>query len=168
MLPTIHQDVWIRATEDDWRKALALLDRLPSRATSSAAFDQRVYFLALDGTTRFGVEKATVAILQNALGHAFFPSPPELRGQCDKAMEPHEHERERIWQREKSKFPKDSWEPQQQTPEGRARVARAYAEFCKSYEKPAEETTTILDPELVAQVPDNPKFRDRHGVRKSA
>ena len=39
----------------------------------------------------------------------------------------------------------------------RARQQKIYAEFCKSYEKAAVKETLKLDPELVAQVPDNPK-----------
>lgn len=167
MLPTIQQDVWSKSTADDWRAALALLDRLPSRATSSAEFDQQVYFIALDGTTRHGLSEAVKFILRGALGHAFFPSPPELRMQCDKAMEWHHREAERI--RRQSDFQQfrkqqDEWRPA--TEAEKARSARVYAEFCQGYEKAAAKDTFKLDPDLVAQIPDNPKaiIHQRKGV----
>lgn len=100
MLPTTQQDVWKRADQDDWRRALALLKRLPSQATSSAEFDQQVYFIALDGTTQYGLFEAVKSILQGGLGHTFYPSPPELRIQCDKAMEHHVAMRDRIARQE--------------------------------------------------------------------
>jgi hypothetical protein len=115
-----------------------------------------VYFIALDGTTKHGLAEAVKFILRGALGHAFFPSPPELRMQCDKAMEWHERERERIVRREqiqRERVPART-EP---SPQAKARVARAYDEFCQGYEKAATEETFRLDPELVAQVADNPK-----------
>lgn len=165
MQPTIHQDVWSPATEDDFKRALAMFVRLPSPPTSSAEFDQQTYFIALRGTTQYGLFKAVEAILQNALGHAFFPSPPELRAQCDKAMEWHVSMRDRIAHREKLEREKPpAWsEP---TPEAKARVAALYADFCKSYEKQAEQETFKLDPELVAQVPDNPKSLARQRMGK--
>lgn len=146
-----------------------MFSRLPSPASSevSLEFDQHTYFIALRGVTQYGLFKAVEAILQNALGHAFFPSPPELRGQCDKAMQHHVEMRDRIAHREKlarERIP-DRPEP---TPEARARVSKAYAEFCKSYEKAAAEDTFKLDPELVALVPDNPKSFARQRMGKDA
>ena len=164
MLPTTQQDVWCRSTADDWRKALALLERLPSRATFSVEFDQQVFFIALDGTTKHGLEEAVKFILRGALGHAFYPNPAELRQQCDKAMEWHERERDRVARREqiqRERIPARS-EP---TPASKARVSALYADFCRGYEKAASEETFRLDPELVAKVADNPKARihQRHG-----
>jgi hypothetical protein len=167
MLPTLQTDVWIRSTEDDWRKALATFERQPSRATSSAEFDQQVYFLALDGTTRYGLAEAVKAIVQGALGHAFFPSPPELRMQCDKAMQWHEYERERIWQRERNRLSAPQQIPQ--TPEGRERVAKAYDEFCAGYVSEATKAEEAerqfirdkygMTPERLASIPDRPAPR---------
>jgi hypothetical protein len=133
---------------------------LPSRATFSAEFDQQVYFIALDGTTQHGLFEAVTFILRGALGHAFFPSPPELRQQHDKCMEPHERERERIHRRERlrresAEQGSGDWRPPSQ--DEKARVAALYAKFCAGYDKASAEDTLKLDPELVAQVPDNPK-----------
>lgn len=116
--------------------------------------------MALDGVTRHGLSEAVKAILKGALGHAFLPSPPELRMQCDKAMEWHRAERENIRRRERenAEFNRQHggpWKPP--TIQEKERAARVYAEFCKGYEKTSAEDTLKLDPELVAQIPDNPK-----------
>lgn len=133
-----------------------MLERLPSRITDSAAFDQQVYFLALEGVTQHGLFEAVKFILRGALGHTFFPSPPELRLQCEKAMEWYREERTRIQRREQNEQERRE-HARPQTAEGRARVAEVYAQFCATYEKSSAEDTLKLDPELVAQVPDNPK-----------
>ena len=122
---------------------------------SSEALDRASYYVALEDVTRHGLSEAVRAILRGALGHAFFPSPPELRIQCDKAMEWHERERDRIRRREESA--KGLGRPVEHSEESKARVAKLYAEFCASYEKREDRFTAVLDPDLVAQVPDNPK-----------
>lgn len=156
MLPTIQQDVWSKSTPDDWRAALAALERLPSRATFSVESDQQLYFIALEGTTKHGLSEAVKFILRGALGHTFFPQPPELRMQCDKAMEWHERERERARRQDQMQRDRPAPRPEPSAAQ-RERVARLYADFCKGYEKAAAEETFRLDPDLVAQVPDNPK-----------
>lgn len=83
-------------------QALVTLSALPSRATSSATIDKVAFLTALDGVTRYGLGEAVKAILKGALAHAFLPSPPELRMQCDKAMEHHVRMRERIALRERA------------------------------------------------------------------
>lgn len=54
----------------------------------------------MDGTTQHGLFEAVKAILQGALGHAFFPSPPEFRIQCDEAMKHHVSMRDRVARQE--------------------------------------------------------------------
>lgn len=44
--------------------------------------------MALDGVSVFALQTATKNIMRGVLGHAFFPSPPELRIQCDELMKP--------------------------------------------------------------------------------
>lgn len=142
---------------------------MPSRATFSAEFDQQVYFIALDGTTQHGLFEAVKFILRGALGHAFFPSPPELRQQHDKCMEPFERERERIAHREQIERERREHAPSgEPTPEAKARVAAIYAKFCAGYETTKAEDTLKLDPELVAQIPDNPKSPARQRMGKAA
>lgn len=101
-LPVLTIDVWKKATEGEKSVALATLATLPSRATSSVELDRAAYYVALDGVTRHGLAEAVKAILKGALGHAFFPSPPELRMQCDKAMDWHERMAARIRRRERT------------------------------------------------------------------
>lgn len=135
---------------------------------NSDGFDKGAYYVALEGVTRYGLAEAAKAILRGALCHAFYPSPPELRMQCDKAMEWHERraERERY---AKSQAMPDS-KRQEPTPEAKARMAKVYANFCKSYERKPVTEPLKLDPALVAQLPDNPSalVRRRMGVEKGS
>lgn len=71
-------------------QSLSLLAKLPRRAATDPEMVEAVYLVALDGVTRYALEKATRKILQGALGHAFMPSPPELRIECDRIMQPHQ------------------------------------------------------------------------------
>jgi hypothetical protein len=131
--------------------------------------DRAAYYIALEGVTRYGLAEAVKFILRGALGHAFFPSPPELRLQCDKSMEFHEMERRRIARREQMERERQEAAPHgEPTPEARARVAATYAKFCAGYDKAAAEDTLKLDPELVAQVPDNPKSPVHQRMGKAA
>jgi hypothetical protein len=121
--------------------------------------DNAAFMIALDGVTRYGLDVAVKSILRGCLGHVFLPSPPELRIECDKAMHWHEREAERIRraERERSEWERQHGDYRPPTPEAKARVSKAYARFCEGYEKAAVKETLKLDPELVAQVPDNPK-----------
>lgn len=116
-------------------QALASLACLPSRASGDTELDRDLYCVALEGVTRHGLSEAVKAIMRGALGHAFFPSPPELRMQCDKAMEHHVSMRDRIQRQEKvdrERIPARR-EP---TPEERARVKAKYEAFCGSFKGP--------------------------------
>src|SRR5690606_1149663 len=94
-IPAIATDFWEPATDQDKIKALASLNSLPSRHTDAAEISEAGYMVALEGVTRYGLREAVRSILKGGLNHAFFPSPPELRIQCDKAMEWPERQRER-------------------------------------------------------------------------
>jgi hypothetical protein len=145
------------------------LSGLPSRATTAGELDNAAFMMALDGVTRHGLSEAVKFILRGALGHAFLPSPPELRLQCDKSMEFHEMERKRIARREQMERERREHIPTgEPTPEARARVAATYAKFCAGYDKAAAEDTLKLDPELVAQVPNNPKSPVHQRMGKAA
>ncbi|PZO78459.1 MAG: hypothetical protein DI629_12235 [Mesorhizobium amorphae] len=89
MVPMEQPDVWSRATDQNILQALALLAGLPSRHTDEPELEQEAYFIALEGVTKWGLGEAVKATLRRKLGHAFLPSPPELRGLCDEAMRPH-------------------------------------------------------------------------------
>lgn len=172
MLPTKRQDVWARATETDMLQALASLAILPSRQADDARFDKAVFFLALDGVTRHGLVMAVKAILQGKLGHGFFPSPPELRLQCDAAMRAHEAERERIWRRERLRREADEFRPVHHSPEERARVAGIMSSFRATPAEKAEQAERAeirakygMTPEAIASVPDQPTTWKRVGER---
>jgi hypothetical protein len=168
-LPANQTDVWSKATQDDKIKALVLLSAMPAQATDEAGVDKAAYYIALDGVTRYGLAEAVKFILRGALGHAFFPNPAELRLQCDKSMEFHEMERRRIARREQMERERQEAAPRgEPTPEARARVAAIYAGFCAGYDKASAEDTLKLDPELVAQVPDNPKSPVHQRMGKAA
>jgi hypothetical protein len=121
--------------------------------------DKAAYYIALEGATRHSLSEAVKAILRGALGHTFFPSPVEIRQQCDAVMSWHVQERRRIdnTRRQLQERRRFDEVDAQRTPQARARVEAAYASFCAGYEaqKPIE-PGVYLDPELVAQVPDAP------------
>lgn len=133
---------------------------------SSETLDRASYYVALEGATRHGLSEAVKSILRGALGHAFFPSPPELRMQCDKAMASHEEQRARSAQREKIAAETAAYRPVRKTPEQLARARRLLDGFYAGYEKPADKFAPTLDPSLVAQLPDNPKAHERMGVKE--
>lgn len=121
----------------------------------------------MEGVTRYGLAEAVKAILKGSLGHTFFPSPVELRRECDSAMQWHERERQRIVRDQQRRQENAEIERSHRniTPEARERVSKVYGEFCKVFEKPKPENSATLDPELLKQVPDNPKFHERQGTR---
>ena len=168
MIPAIQSDVWKPATEKEKIQALVTLSALPSRATTAGDLDNAAFMTALDGVTRYGLVEGVKAILRGSLGHAFLPSPPELRLECDKAMSWHELEARRIRQRERENAEWNrqhgGWRPPTATE--KARVAKLYADFCAGYEKKKPIEDIALDPELVALVPDNPKSLARQRMGK--
>ena len=140
-------------------QALASLAVLPSRQVEDARLDQDMYQLALRGVSRYGLSQAVATIMRGSLGHTFFPSPVELRQQCELAEAPirRQAEREaqrREWARENTEFNQSR---AQRTPEALARQQAVYREFCAGYAKdPIAQERVYLDPELLAQVPDAP------------
>lgn len=113
--------------------ALAYLAGLPSRQSASEGIDRAVYYTALEGVTRHGLREAVKFIVKGALGHAFFPSPPELRMQCDKAMEWHVQEQVRVRRRQQIEAERPTARPEPTADEKR-RVQEAYRRFLASYE----------------------------------
>ena len=174
-------DPWKLATDDDKVAALAALSSLPSRASRSKNMDRAAYLLALRGVTKYGLSRAVTAILQGSLGHAFFPSPPELRIQCNRCMEWHEKqaEQERRRERENAEFRRQHGKPPRKTQHGFQRVRALYADFTMRWKeakygedpKAAEERRKRLGmtPEVLAKIPDAPKSdNDENGFRGAA
>lgn len=69
-------------------QCLTLLSSLPSRASADDQVNVAGFYMALEGVTRHGLQTATKQIMQGSLEHAFLPSPPELRQECEKVMRP--------------------------------------------------------------------------------
>ncbi|WP_165358299.1 hypothetical protein [Mesorhizobium sp. Pch-S] len=93
------------------------------------------YFVALEGVTKHGLSEACRAILRGRLGHAFYPSPPELRLQCDEAMKPHRWHRDR--ERREMQYINERRENNahvQRSPAAIARQQKAYKAFTAGYE----------------------------------
>jgi hypothetical protein len=132
---------------------------MPAREAGDTQVDKAAYYLALENVTRYGLAEAVKAILQGQLGHAFFPSPPELRMQCNRAMEYHKQMRERIARQERIVSEREPDIPPRTADEiarQKERMARFYeASGYEDGRKIAQERVT-LDPALVAQIADAP------------
>lgn len=117
-----------------------------------------MYFVALEGVSRYALGEAVKTIIRGGLGHTFFPSPVELRQQCDKAIASHLEAARRIRQREQQARENASIAAAYaaRTPESIARAKAIYDRFCEQYEasKPGHQPfETTLDPDLVARIP---------------
>lgn len=159
MLPSKAPDLKTKATEAQVLQALASLAGLPSRQQADLELARDMYFVALEGVSRYALSEAVKAVMRNKLGHTFFPSPVELRRLCDEAVAPHIEAERRIRQREQQARENAEIAATQslKTPESLARSRRIYERFCEQYEasKPGHEPfVPTLDPELVARIPD--------------
>lgn len=139
---------------------------MPSRQ-ASGELDRAAYYVALDGVTRYGLSEAVMAIIRGALGHAFFPSPPELRIECDKAMEWPERQAERA--RRQERYMQERRENNvitQRSPEAITRQQEAYRKFCEGHdagkiaageaERAEIRARYGMTAELIEQIPDQP------------
>lgn len=127
--------------------------------------DKAMYFVALDGVTRYALSEAVKAVMRNKLGHTFFPSPVELRRLCDEAQRPmHEMARrvamtqQMAQERDEHRRIRETW-----TPEARERARAIYDEYCRSHEASKvkgrstdERFGPPLDPAVLALVEDAP------------
>lgn len=161
MLPSKAPDLKTKATEAQVLQALASLAGLPSRQQADLELARDMYFVALEGVSRYALSEAVKAVMRNKLGHTFFPSPVELRRLCDEAIAPHIEAERRIRQREQQARENAEMAVTQalKTPESLARSRRLYERFCEQYEasKPGHEPfVPTLDPELVAKIADAP------------
>lgn len=143
---------------------------LPSRASDEAEFEQRAYHVALEGVSRWALTQAVKSVLQNKLGHPFFPSPPELRGLCDAAIEPLNRMRERIARQERLKRQTPPSLPPI-SPEVRARQEERMRRFHRAMSEPVtqdeiEEIAAKYGPEVLANIPDAPDAVPHFSVPK--
>lgn len=143
-------DVWALASADEKIEVMRRLGVLSARQATDPRLNREAYYLALEGVTSYALKTAEKAILQGILGHSFFPSPPELRIQCNKAMEPYEWERERAKRR--TLLESESLKPlPPKTAAAKERVSRLYAEFLDSCAG-------------VSDTPSDFDLRERHGI----
>ena len=111
-----------------------MLGALPAREAANEQIDKASYYIALEGVTRYGLTEAVRNILKGGLSHAFFPSPPELRMQCDKAMEWPERQRERQIREDRYiQERRDNNAFVQRSPEAITRQQQAYRQFLAGY-----------------------------------
>jgi len=140
---------------------------LPARESANQQIEKAAYYIALEGVTRFGLAEAVRSILKGSLGHAFFPSPPELRMQCDKAMEWPQRERERQLREERYvRERRENNTITQRSPEAIARQQAAYRKFCEGYQSERNEAEEAeraeirarygITDESLASIPDQP------------
>lgn len=144
-----------------------MISGLPSRPTSEGKADSAVFLLSLDGVTRWGLMAAIEGIVKGSLGHAFMPSPPELRLAIDQTMLPHIEARAQAIRREKLEAETAEFGPiPERTPEQIARVASAYERFCAGYDVAKDENLEEeraetrarygMTDKLLAKIPDRP------------
>lgn len=123
-----------------------------------------MYFVALEGVTRYALSEAVKAVMRNKLGHTFFPSPVELRRLCDEAQAPHNRMAERIRQREQQSRENAEFNriAAQRTSAAKERVKAIYDAYCRDHEANKTQRATEdrigppLDPKLLALVEDAP------------
>ncbi len=88
-LPAAQPDICRTATDSE---KLTVLTRLfaayPCRTPSDFRLVRPAYMQALEGVCQWALFAAERRINQNCLGHAFMPSPSELRAEIDRVMEP--------------------------------------------------------------------------------
>lgn len=109
------------------------LSALPKRVSLDAAMEFDSYVVATDGVMAHALAEATKRIMRGSLGHGFFPSPPELRMECDRiAAEEREagefEARQRRLQQEQ-----DEYRSTPKSDESKRRVTEAYRRFCQSH-----------------------------------
>ena len=100
---TATAGVWKPASEMQKLESLTMLSRLPMRQPTEMELATEVYLIALEGVTAHGLSQATKAIIRGSLGHAFMPSPPELRQECERIMDV---ERDKLWKQRACYGPK--------------------------------------------------------------
>ncbi|MER8990038.1 hypothetical protein [Mesorhizobium sp. M0678] len=144
-------------TKQDLAGALVALSCLPKRLSSNPEIEFAAYETAIEGVMFDDLAMAVKAILKDALGHAFFPAPPELRRQCNAALDVRATELARAAQRQRER--EQRLPDVVHSPEQRARVAALHRAFHESLKPMAEadeieEIRKKYDPGALAAIPD--------------
>lgn len=116
---------------------LSRLKSLPSRTSDTAEIDLLSFEDALEGVSATVLLEAVRQVNQAVLGHAFHPSPPELRMLCDKIQRQISEDRARNAEGERQRRENEQRRLQHEktkTPEARARVAAMLARFNQDHE----------------------------------
>lgn len=115
-----------------------------------------MYFVALEGVTRYALSEAVKSIVRGGLGHTFFPSPVELRMACDRAQQPVRDMRRRVAITEENRRDRDEFERinAAKTPEAKARVAALISRLDASFESSRREEEEAVSAEI----------RNRYGI----
>lgn len=151
ILPTTQPNVSRLASDTDKLTVLTrLLAAYPNRAPSDFRLIKPAYLQALEGISQWALFEAERRINQNALGHAFMPSPAELRGEIDRVMEPF-RERERRAAEEERRY---AWEEGPAVRHDEASRARILEGFRKLRERYPGLTRTRPPPKPRQQIPD--------------
>ncbi|MHC2456221.1 hypothetical protein ACVMIX_002862 [Rhizobium leguminosarum] len=106
-LPAAQPDISREATDTEKLVVLTrLLSAYPCRTPSDFRLVRPAYMQALEDVGQWALFEAERRINQNSLGHAFMPSPSELRAEIDRVMGPF-RERERRAAEERRRY---TWE----------------------------------------------------------
>ena len=154
-------DVRRDVTEQDVLRALMSLGSLPKRRSEDPEMDLAAYRVALDRTHVGDLAGAIRSILQGALGHAFFPSPPELRIECDKQADGRAKVVARKMRRLRELEERAQYPAVEHSDEAKARVAAIYRRFNEQRETvSAEDELAAIrakyDPAALEKIPDRP------------
>ncbi|PND26788.1 hypothetical protein CN933_13660 [Sinorhizobium sp. M4_45] len=87
---------------------------------------------ALEGVSQWALFEAERRVNQNALGHAFMPSPAELRGEIDRVVEPF-RERERRAAEEARRYASKEGPPVNHDEASRARIVEGFQKLRATY-----------------------------------
>ncbi|WP_457301297.1 hypothetical protein [Phyllobacterium sp. P5_D12] len=150
------------ASEDEQVAALVLLNALPSRE-ADATSNKAAYFIALESVELYGLQRATADFLKGKVGRGFFPSPAELRMQCEAVMQPIRDTHRKVQEQARQNLEAREFAAIKHSPAAKARVAAIYQRFCdgnhregKSEAQELAEIRAKYDPSMLAAVPDAP------------
>ncbi|MEQ1941935.1 hypothetical protein ABMA32_05860 [Mesorhizobium sp. VNQ89] len=124
-------DVWALASHQQIVDCMMLLSVLPARPAHDPQLNKAAYYIALEGVSGFALRSAVKRILQGSLGHGFFPSPPDLRLQCNQVMEPYVLEMQRS--RRKSRIAEELPREVVHSDAEKQAVARIYTDFLATF-----------------------------------
>jgi hypothetical protein len=115
---------------------MASLAGLPSRQADDDGLDRSMYFVALEGVSRYALSEAVKSIIRGGLGHTFFPTPVEFRLTCDQAQRPIDdmHRRVRLTEQQQREREEYARAVGGRTPQAVERQQAAYRQFLAGYE----------------------------------